>query len=287
MPGVSFDRAAEYYDATRGYGAGSAERIRDAILAHTRAGPATRWLELGVGTGRIALPFIRAGYDYTGVDISQAMMDRLVSKLAEDPGRSRYRFELRQGDITELPFEDSAFDVIIMVHVLHLVADWQAILREARRVLRPGGWVLLGQDGEPNEGASSDDTATPEPLRVRHKWLELRREFGVDRPAGRAKLWVEERQVVNQIAAFLQQLGASTTVVRLAEFERPPISPLQMVERLRERVYSSDWELPDDVYNEMLRRLDAWFQRTISAPDMPVAATGVFTALTATWPDKI
>src|SRR5215211_953512 len=161
MPGVSFDRAAEYYDATRGYRDGSAERIRDAIVAHTGAGPSTRWLELGVGTGRIALPFIRAGYDYTGVDISQAMMDRLVGKLAEDSGRPEYRFELRQADITELPFEDSAFDVIIMVHVLHLVADWQAVLREARRVLRPGGWLLLGEDSEPNEGAPSDDAGVP------------------------------------------------------------------------------------------------------------------------------
>src|SRR5215217_6360054 len=149
MPGVSFDRAAEYYDATRGYRAGSAEQIRDAIVAHTSAGPATRWLELGVGTGRIALPFIRAGFDYTGVDISQAMMDRLVAKLADDPGKVGYRFQLHQGDISELPFEDSAFDVIMMVHVLHLVADWQAVLREARRVLRPGGWLLLGQDGDP------------------------------------------------------------------------------------------------------------------------------------------
>jgi SAM-dependent methyltransferase len=239
---------------------------------------------LGVGTGRIALPFIRAGYDYTGVDISQAMMDQLLAKLENDAQRASYRFQLRQGDITELPFEDSAFDVIIMVHVLHLVADWQAVLREARRVLRPGGWLLLGQDGDPNEGAPSDDTSTPEPLHVRRKWLELRREFGFDRPAGRANLWVEERQVVNQIAAFLQQLGANTTVVRLAEFERPPLSPRGMVARVRERVYSSDWEVPDDVYAEMLCRLDEWFQRTITAPDTPAALTGVFSAIAAKWP---
>src|SRR5215210_1189610 len=98
MPGVSFDRAAEYYDATRGYHTGSDARIRDAIVALTRSGPATRLLELGVGTGRIALPFIRAGYDYTGVDISLAMMDRLVAKLADDPGKVGYRFQLHQGD---------------------------------------------------------------------------------------------------------------------------------------------------------------------------------------------
>ncbi len=275
MPGVSFDRAAAYYDATRGYHTGSDARIRDAIVAYTGAGPTTRLLELGVGTGRIALPFIRAGFDYTGVDISQAMMDRLTAKLADDPQRANYRFQLRQGDITELPFEDSAFDVIIMVHVLHLVADWQAVLREAARV--------LGQDGDPNEGAPSDDAATPEPLRVRRKWLELRHEFGFDRPAGRANLWLEEGQVVSQVAAFLQQLGATTAAVRLTEYERPPLSPREMVARIRERVYSSDWEIPDETYAKMLGRLDEWFAGAIAHPDTLAAPTGVFSALTATW----
>src|SRR5215211_5157710 len=193
MPGVSFDRAAEYYDATRGYRDGSAERIRDAIVAHTGAGPSTRWLELGVGTGRIALPFIRAGYDYTGVDISQAMMDRLAGKLAQDPSRPTYRFELRHGDITELPFEDSTFDIIIMLHVLHLVADWQAVLREARRALRPNGWLLLGYDDGPSEDAPIDTVREPD--LVRDRWLSLRRELGSDRPTGRSNLWGADQQV--------------------------------------------------------------------------------------------
>ena len=58
MSPASFDRAAEYYDTTRGYAPGSAEGIRDAIVTYTGAGRNARFLELGVGTGRIALPFI-------------------------------------------------------------------------------------------------------------------------------------------------------------------------------------------------------------------------------------
>jgi len=137
MPPVSFDRAAEYYDGTRGYADGSAERIRDAIVAYASAGRDTRFLELGIGTGRIALPFIRAGYDYTGVDISPAMMARLADKLAGDSVAAAYRYRLHAADITALPFEAQRFDVIIAVHVLHLVADWQRAIQEARRVLRP------------------------------------------------------------------------------------------------------------------------------------------------------
>src|SRR5690349_19978950 len=116
MISLCYDRATEYYDAPRGYAEGSAERIHDAIVAYTGASQTTRFLELGVGTGRIALPFIRAGYDYTGVDISQAIMESLRAKLAGDHGAADYRFQLRQADIADLPFEDSAFDVIIAVH---------------------------------------------------------------------------------------------------------------------------------------------------------------------------
>ena len=92
MSPVSFDRAAEYYDTTRGYAAGSAERIRDAIVAYTQAGTRYALSGAGRGTGRIALPFIRAGYDYTGVDISPAMMARLAGKLAGDRTARRIAF---------------------------------------------------------------------------------------------------------------------------------------------------------------------------------------------------
>src|SRR5689334_15191889 len=101
MASVSFDRAAEYYDSTRGYAEGVAERIRDAIVSYTGADKDTKFLELGVGTGRIALPFIRAGYDYTGIDLSQEMMAKLREKVNRDEGSANYHYRLLQGDITK------------------------------------------------------------------------------------------------------------------------------------------------------------------------------------------
>jgi len=54
-------------------------------------------------------------------------------------------------DITEpLPFVGEAFDLILGVHVFHLIERWQPALREARRVLRkPGGWLLIAGDERP------------------------------------------------------------------------------------------------------------------------------------------
>ena len=278
MTNISFDRAAEYYDETRGYAGGSAERVRDAIVAHTGASQATRFLELGVGTGRIALPFIRAGYDYTGVDISRQMMDRLAAKLAGDPGVGAYRYDLREGDIAALPFADASFDVIVVVHVLHLVANWQAAVREARRVLRPAGWLVIGYDTWPEMIESSLENLA-EPMRVRAKWDEIQRELGIGRPGNR----VNVRSADGELDRYCQSLGAQTERVGLAVVERAPVTPRAVAERLKGRMYSADWHTPDELHAEAARRLDQWFDREIAAPDQLVAVEGTFSAIVAKW----
>src|SRR6266487_75938 len=102
MP-ISFDRAAESYDQTRGYPPGIQERIGEALLNAAGATSRSRILELGIGTGRIALPIIRAGYSYTGIDISPRMMERLRATLLTIPNASQ-RVQLIEGDITSMPF---------------------------------------------------------------------------------------------------------------------------------------------------------------------------------------
>jgi SAM-dependent methyltransferase len=282
MPPVSFDRAAEFYDTTRGYAAGSAERIRDAIVAYTGAGRDARFLELGVGTGRIALPFIRAGYDYTGVDISPAMMARLTTKLSGDTGAAAYRFELREADVTALPFEAARFDGIIAVHVLHLVHDWQRAVQEARRVLRPGGWLLCGSDQTVGDDALASVLGLPAPVRVRLKWWELRRELGLGWANGRSNLRSRDTQLIE----YLRALGATVDTARLAKYELPAISARAMAERVKARVFSADWDTPEAAHAELARRLDDWLAHSIGAPDAPEPIAGEFIAVTAKWIDN-
>lgn len=273
-PGVSFDRAADYYDVTRGYAQGSAERIRDAIVAYAGATGHTRFLEPGVGTGRIALPFIRGGYDYTGVDISRSMMDRLVARIEEDSGAAGYRWALVQADVSRLPFVDRCFDVIIGVHVLHLMPDWPRAVREAHRVLRRGGRLVFG-----NDDASSTPRATRlPPTRVRDRWMELRRELRLGRRTD-SIAWGQDDRLVE----YLRSLGAAVEVIDLAGFEWPPASARQMLERYRARMYSSDWDTPEDLHAEALRRLAAWMRAEIADPDEPYAVEGRFTAVSAAW----
>jgi ubiquinone/menaquinone biosynthesis C-methylase UbiE len=277
MVNISFDQAADYYDATRGYAAGSAERIRDAVVAYAGAGEHTRFLELGVGTGRIALPFIRAGYDYTGVDISRPMMDRLEAKLAADAGAAGYRYELHEADVAALPFADGTFDVGITVHVLHLVPDWRATLREARRVLRSdGGLLLIGSDDDASwDGPAS---ATP-PARVRDHWMQLRKEMGFGRHAHSEGIWGQDERLL----AELRELGAAVDIVQLADYQREPISARELAARYGARMYSGDWHTPDEVHAEAMRRLEAWMAAEIADPDQPYSVHGQFNAIAARW----
>ena len=92
---------------------------------------ASRVLEVGIGTGRIALTL---DVPIVGLDLSRPMMDVLRSKSDAVP--------LIEGDATRLPFPDGSFDAAYAAHVLHLIPAWRDAFAEMVRVVRPGGVVL-------------------------------------------------------------------------------------------------------------------------------------------------
>lgn len=128
---VKFDRAADYYDRTRGFPPGEELPIAHLIAQAGRFSEASRVLEIGVGTGRIAIPVSPYIGSYVGLDLSRPMMDKLRDKQSGQP------IYLAEGDATRLPLPDSAFDGAVVCHVFHLIPNWQAALAELERTLRP------------------------------------------------------------------------------------------------------------------------------------------------------
>jgi SAM-dependent methyltransferase len=133
---MSFDRAAAFYDATRGLPSGVQARLT-AVLAAELASVET-CLEIGVGTGRIALPLAAEGVCMIGVDIAPKMLQRLVDNAGGLPP-----FPLVVADVTRLPFPGDRFSAVLASHLLHLVPDWPTCVDEAVRVLRRGGAFLV------------------------------------------------------------------------------------------------------------------------------------------------
>ena len=142
MGTISFDRAAGYHDATRGLPEPAEAALAD-VLAAELAGRGT-CLEIGVGTGRIAIPLHKRGVRLVGMDVAPAMMARLEANSG-----GRRPFPLLLADATRLPFVAGSVGAVIASHVLHLVADWQTAVEEAMRVLRPEGALLVDFGGRP------------------------------------------------------------------------------------------------------------------------------------------
>ncbi len=105
-----------------------------------------RTLELGCGTGRIAVPLARAGHHVTGIDRSAPMLERAARRakgLGRARSRSRGRLALVRGDIRALPFAVDAFSMVLapygMLQSLVRDRDLTATLAAVARVLAPGG----------------------------------------------------------------------------------------------------------------------------------------------------
>jgi ubiquinone/menaquinone biosynthesis C-methylase UbiE len=147
---LSFDRAADYYDRTRGL-SDAARREVIALVAGQIAGRVPI-LEVGVGTGRMALPLAAAGVDVVGIDLSHNML----LKLTEN-GAAR-TVPAARADAVRLPFADNTFAGAYSSHVLHLIPPWRAALGEIVRVVAPGGFYLNDMGGwrERTEGPETD-----------------------------------------------------------------------------------------------------------------------------------
>ncbi|MEP6758884.1 MAG: class I SAM-dependent methyltransferase [Actinomycetota bacterium] len=135
---ISFDPAADYYDRTRVTDAVSIEAAVDLLDATL---PPGRTLEIGVGTGALAVPIARRGRRVVGVDLSASMLAKLRDK---DPER---RVASVRGDATMLPFGAGAFEGAYCRWVLHLIADWTSAVGELCRVVRSGGAVVVEPGG--------------------------------------------------------------------------------------------------------------------------------------------
>ncbi len=146
---VSFDRAAEFYDETRRLPSETAEELTELLVEEVAGQGAC--LEIGVGTGRISLPLCRRGVTVLGIDISPAMLRRLV-----DNAGGSAPFPVLLADATGIPAADGTVGRVLASHVLHLIPAWRDALDEIVRVLRPGGALLADFGGNPTAPWSAD-----------------------------------------------------------------------------------------------------------------------------------
>jgi len=98
----------------------------------------TRILDVGTGTGFLALLLAELGYDVVGIDFSRGMLEVAIQKAR----RSNLEVEFKIADAESLPFDNNSFDAVICRHLLWTLPNPQKAVKEWKRVVKPKGKVV-------------------------------------------------------------------------------------------------------------------------------------------------
>jgi demethylmenaquinone methyltransferase/2-methoxy-6-polyprenyl-1,4-benzoquinol methylase len=134
-----FDQIAPRYDVrNRMFSLARDDAWRQRAARLTRLQPGQTALDLCTGTGKLAhelVPLVRPGGRVIGIDFSPGM---LALARAREPD-----IDFRQGDVTRLTEDEASIDAVTIGFGLRNLVDRNAALREMRRVLRPGGRLVV------------------------------------------------------------------------------------------------------------------------------------------------
>ena len=226
MDSLVFDRVAHCYDDTRGFPNRESQQTAANLMALGGGlSSESRVLEVGMGTGRIALPLAPYVSAVHGVDLSRPMLLRLIEKR---DGEAIYPL---QADATRLPYPADSFDAVVGVHIFHLIPAWEQAFAEVERVIRPGGALLLAGGPfsdlgnaifstiqgrlPPRRGATIDQMFEALPRRGWHKQAHFHYAFSIERAPAVFRNQFQNRSSSStwelsdaELAACLRELNA-------------------------------------------------------------------------------
>ncbi len=163
-----YDRIARFYDLMEQRGEKRMAPWRAGLWGRVK-GP--RVLEVGVGTGK-NIPYHPGNVEITGIDLSLRMLERARKRAAE---LSRH-VDLQEADVQALPFPDGEFDTVVSTFVFCSVPDPVLGLTEIRRVLKPGGQLLMLEHVLPRRPLLALVMRTMNPMVVRMMGANINRD---------------------------------------------------------------------------------------------------------------
>ena len=272
MSRVDFSANARAYDDRHGALLDNdlARRLIDAAPLPARA----RVLDIGAGTGRVAIPLAARGCRIVALDPSASMLQQLREKgrsAKQDPpytasekgGSAKHdppctafvgRVLLDPAPLdpahlspaigvgSALPFFDRTFDGVVIARLLYLLSDWRETLDEAVRVLHAGGCLL-------HEWGNGD--ADEEWVQIREKARALFEQAGLANPfhpGARDESLIDGRLRDRGITRAAEVRGPSITRTTMSKF----------LERVETGECTYTWSVPEEVQRACLPALRAW-----------------------------
>jgi SAM-dependent methyltransferase len=221
----------------------------DALIRETGVRHEDAVLEIGIGTGRIAISVAEHVRRLLGIDLSQEMMGVLKRKLAQ----ANVRIELAQANAVRLPFPDDAFPLTYAVHVFHLVENWRAGIAEAMRVTKTGGHFVVSFHFRPQDSPNAQ---------LRKQMHQFAQEYGVNtrRPGAQS-----DREIFEEISKWDQ----APRVVVCSAWREAEV-PEKILEELDRQIFSETWLIPRDVMDRVVPRLRQWAEETYGDLKAPI-----------------
>jgi SAM-dependent methyltransferase len=202
-------------------------------------------LEIGVGTGAVALPLAERGIAVTGVDLALPMMRKLIEKA----GR-RSPVLLAQADAARLPFRDAAFGGAYARWVMHLIAEWREAVAELCRVVTSGGTVIV------------------EPGGYRGRWTTVMRRVIEEIGPAAGPVGFDARNGFELLDEAFAAAGAVQRDLPVLTMSTDG-SLTEFFEEAAGKAYSWTWRVPDDELNAALDRVREWAAEEYGDFDAP------------------
>ncbi len=262
---LNFDPVARDYDGSRFLPPEIQEQAALLLKSVARLKPGQRLLDAGAGTGRFAFPLAKVGMPVIGVDISEQMIAQLLQKRREwERNKDPIPLRVLRGDLRRLPLASGSCHAAVVVHILHLIQEWQEVLCEIRRVLTTSGTLILAQESGRR-------------IPTREFYFEqARQRNALQSPLGAGS--------AAQVREWLASTGAVVEQVDQGGVQwQQRWRVADTLEMLRRRTWSHLWHIPDQDHQAIMEAVVAWAWQTYGTLEIVEEAEATLSVWTVRW----